>query len=480
MSDEREKVDVGRGREGRGRGFRGPPHGRRARWTTTRSTSAGWTTARSTWAGSTTARSTSAETDEAGSRLRVAGAPGSAPPVSGPGRASSAGASPAPRAGAGPRRRRRRRRAARATRATSAALPSSSPSAARARRARSSRSSPIAAWVEKRDSSSSSASPKGRSGAAVEHREDAERALVVEERARRRCSSGRSRSPPARSREKRGSASRSSTTSGWRVTSAKPAMPVLDGNRVPTSAPLAPARRPPRRRARPPPRRAGRSTPPRRRRSTARRRRSTASSSRNVSSSPPSIPVRRRAGGVQLVAHASTSGVRRGQVEHALQLVRRQLRVLREHQRGDPGDVRRREAVAGAAERAAARPRDLDVDAAREELDRRVGVRVPDERIALLVAADRDDGREPPRVAVHRQVVRGRDEDRPVEVREVGELVQLLGEAALRGREAEADHPVARLDRVTEAREDQVGGARRPGAEHADASGAGSPARASG
>jgi hypothetical protein len=41
----------------------------------------------------------------------------------------------------------------------------------------------------------------------------------------------------ARSCEKRGSASSSSTTSGWRVTSANPAMPVLDGKRAPSSSP---------------------------------------------------------------------------------------------------------------------------------------------------------------------------------------------------------------------------------------------------
>ena len=46
----------------------------------------------------------------------------------------------------------------------------------------------------------------------------------------------------ARSRENRGSLSRSSTTSGCRVTSAKPAMPVLDGKRAPTSvSPPCPA-----------------------------------------------------------------------------------------------------------------------------------------------------------------------------------------------------------------------------------------------
>src|SRR6187200_373111 len=165
------------------------------------------------------------------------------------------------------------------------------------------------------------------------------------------------------------------------------------------------------------------------------------SSSRYVASSPPSIPVaasRRRsssslipapsAGKAAASAHWSlrraygsslASGVRRGQVKHALQLVRRELRVLREHERGDPRDVRGREAVAGAAERGAAWPCHLDVDATREELDRRGGVRVPDERIALLVAADRDDGREPPGVTVHGKVVRGRDQDRAVEVRVV-------------------------------------------------------------
>src|SRR5215204_7339273 len=63
--------------------------------------------------------------------------------------------------------------------------------------------------------------------------------------------------------------------------------------------------------------------------------------------------------------------VRGGQVERALQLERRQLRVFPEQERADPRDVRRREAVPGRASAAAAEPRDLDVDPAREELHRR-------------------------------------------------------------------------------------------------------------
>ena len=53
--------------------------------------------------------------------------------------------------------------------------------------------------------------------------------------------------------------------------------------------------------------------------------------------------------------------------------------MLAENQRRDPGDARRREAVAGRRHRLAAEPRNVDVDAAREELDRRVGVRVVEE-----------------------------------------------------------------------------------------------------
>ena len=68
--------------------------------------------------------------------------------------------------------------------------------------------------------------------------------------------------------------------------------------------------------------------------------------------------------------------------------------MLREDERSDAGDVRSREAVARADEAPPARPRYLDVDAAREELDRGRRVVVVRVRIRLLVAADGDDARE--------------------------------------------------------------------------------------
>ena len=134
-----------------------------------------------------------------------------------------------------------------------------------------------------------------------------------------------------------------------------------------------------------------------------------------------------------------------------------------------PGDVRCREAVAGRADRLAARPGELDVDAAREELDRRVRVVVEALRVGLGVAADGDDRREAPRVALDRHVVRRRDEDRPVEVGLVGELVQHLGELALRRREAHVDDVEALLHGPAQAAEQDRPGAGVAGAEHADA-----------
>ena len=93
-------------------------------------------------------------------------------------------------------------------------------------------------------------------------------------------------------------------------------------------------------------------------------------------------------------------------------------------ERADRRDVRRREAVPGDRERAAAEPRHLDVHAAAEELDRRARVVEEVERVGLLVAPDGDDGGEAPRVALDRHVVRRGDEDRALEVRAVGELVE--------------------------------------------------------
>ena len=97
--------------------------------------------------------------------------------------------------------------------------------------------------------------------------------------------------------------------------------------------------------------------------------------------------------------------------------------------------------------RGAARPGDLDVDAAGEELDRRIGVVVEGRRVGLLVAADGDDRGEAPRVALDRHVVGRRDEHRALEVRAVGELVEDPRELALRRREAHVDDVEALLDR---------------------------------
>ena len=81
-------------------------------------------------------------------------------------------------------------------------------------------------------------------------------------------------------------------------------------------------------------------------------------------------------------------------------------------------------------------------------------VRVPGPRVVLLVAADRDHRREPPREALDRHVVRGRDDHRAAEVGAVGELVQRLGEPLLRRREAHVDHVEALLDGMAQTGED--------------------------
>src|SRR3954454_23304319 len=110
--------------------------------------------------------------------------------------------------------------------------------------------------------------------------------------------------------------------------------------------------------------------------------------------------------------------------------------MLRADERADAGDVRRGEAVARSADRLAAHPRELDVDAACEELDGRVRVVVEAARVGLRMAADQDDRREAPRIALDGHVVRRCDEDRAVEVGLVGELVEYPGELPLRRREA--------------------------------------------
>ena len=110
-----------------------------------------------------------------------------------------------------------------------------SSSTVRAARAFCSRSSAIAASFANRPSSSISASEN----AACCGRSSTSSTPSV----RSSCSSGTAIRPfgtkpvdSAASRAKRGSLSSSSTTSGWRVTSTQPAMPVLEGKRWPTSS----------------------------------------------------------------------------------------------------------------------------------------------------------------------------------------------------------------------------------------------------
>src|SRR5438270_11548246 len=80
----------------------------------------------------------------------------------------------------------------------------------------------------------------------------------------------------------------------------------------------------------------------------------------------------------------SASDVRRGQMQHALQLERGQLRMLAQHEGAEAGDMGSREAVAGRVDRLAAEPGNVHVQAAGEELHRRAGVRVERERIGRL------------------------------------------------------------------------------------------------
>src|SRR5215211_3302239 len=254
-------------------------------------------------------------------------------------------------------------------------------------------------------------------------------------------------------------------TSGWRVETTQPAIPVPDGIRIPTRC------------SSPSPETASKTSS------------SVFSSSRKIddalaekipravstidcssarcASSAPMTPAATAARRSELAI--GTSHVPRGQVEHALELERRQLRVLREDERTDAGHVRRSEAIPGAAQRRAAEPGDVDVDAAREELHRRI--RVVEELLALveLVAADRDDGRELPRIALDRHVVRRRHEHGALEVGAVREVVQDGGEVALGRGEAHVDEVVPLLDRPAEARQQDLAAAGVAGAEHAHA-----------
>src|SRR5215468_9962439 len=159
----------------------------------------------------------------------------------------------------------------------------------------------------------------------------------------------------------------------------------------------------------------------------------------------------------------------RGDLEQdALQLERRQPRVLAEDQRGDRGNARRGEAVPGRADRPAAEPGDVDVDSVGEELNRWIRVRVEDHRVALLVAADRDHRREAPWERLDRHVVRRGDEHGALEVRRVGQLVQGLAELSLRRREAHVDDVVPLPDRPVQPGDQHLPGAAEAAAEDAN------------
>ena len=71
-------------------------------------------------------------------------------------------------------------------------------------------------------------------------------------------------------------------------------------------------------------------------------------------------------------------------------------------------------------------------------------------RVGLVVAADADHAREPPRERLDRHVVRGGDDQRALEEALVGELVETGTPLAVRRREAQVDHVVALGERVAQ------------------------------
>ncbi len=179
----------------------------------------------------------------------------------------------------------------------------------------------------------------------VEHLEHAERPLVVRAAARPSAPAARSPCPRRRPSRSAGRARRPRSRAACRVASTQPATPVPAGKRLPS------------RLSSPSPTTASKTS---------------SSSSSSSSRTDEAFAREDRArdlddraeqlaeallgaedaggdGGVQIVAHRVTSHVRRGQVQDALQLERRQLGVLRADERADPADVRRREAVARGA-----------------------------------------------------------------------------------------------------------------------------------
>ncbi len=122
-----------------------------------------------------------------------------------------------------------------------------------------------------------------------------------------------------------------------------------------------------------------------------------------------------------------------------------------------------------ARKRAAVQPREIEVEAAPEELDRRRGVVVEGQRVGLLVAADGDHAREAPREALHGHVVGGGDEEDALEVGMVGELVKPLHVFRPRRREAHVHDLEPLLDRPGEPAQHRLAAAFVAGAEDAHA-----------
>src|SRR4051812_29423893 len=229
-------------------------------------------------------------------------------------------------------------------------------SAVRAVRAVSSNESAIAAWLANSPSSSISWS---------ENRERCGRSSTCNTpRTRSSSSSGTAISPlgtypvsSATSRAKRGSDWTSSSINGVRDDATQPAMPVDDERRRPTrncsSSPATAAKTSSS--ASSSSRKIDDALAPKIARATSTTDRSRRANSSSEPRSPDATAARKRSSAIRL-------HVRRGEMQHGLQLERRQVRMLAEDERDDAGDARRREAVARRADRPAAEPRDVDVE----------------------------------------------------------------------------------------------------------------------